>query len=267
MEAELKDLKQNGVGVGLPLTYHLVNALGGELRHDTSFAKGTRVWFALPVNQEGGMDEDVTTTLKTETIAKRGIQPPANISFNTKPAERRIDGASFAKFASDGSTSVTSNTSGDDTLETKSMTVEPAAQAVASCGVKASLPFSVLIVEDTDICARLLAMQLKKLKCSTQRAENGQVAIDLLKDSLPGTFDLVLMDLRMPVMDGLEATKLIRKELNLTLPVVALTGELSQDIKSECEGIGFDDFYSKPLKKDKLQEVISTYKDRLVGGE
>jgi len=191
-----------------------------------------------------------------EAIAKQGIQPPANISFNTKPAERRIDGASFAKFASDGSTSVTSNTSGDDTLETKSMTVEPAAQAVASCGVKASLPFSVLIVEDTDICARLLAMQLKKLKCSTQRAENGQVSIDLLMGPLPGTFDLVLMDLRMPVMDGLEATKLIQKELNLTLPIVALTGELSQDIKSECEGIGFDDFYSKPLKKDKCKRLL-----------
>ena len=105
-------------------------------------------------------------------------------------------------------------------------------------------------------------MQLKKMKCSTQRAENGNIAVDLLRNSMPGTFDMVLMDLRMPVMDGLEATKLIRTELQLPdLPVVALTGEMSADIRGECERIGFDDFFQKPVKKDKLQELVGKYKD------
>lgn len=104
-------------------------------------------------------------------------------------------------------------------------------------------------------------MQLKKMKCSTQRAENGQIAVDLLKESMPGTFDMCLMDLRMPVMDGLEATKLIRTELQMSdLPIIALTGEMSADIRSECDGVGFDDFFQKPLKKDKLQELINKYK-------
>jgi two-component system sensor histidine kinase/response regulator len=104
-------------------------------------------------------------------------------------------------------------------------------------------------------------MQLKKLKCSTQRAENGRVAIDILKESLPGTFDMVLMDLRMPVMDGLEATKLIRHELDMKyLPVVALTGEMSADIRQECDEIGFDDFFQKPLKKDVLEAIVNKYK-------
>lgn len=111
-------------------------------------------------------------------------------------------------------------------------------------------------------------MQLKKLKCSTQRAENGRVAIDILKDSLPGTFDMVLMDLRMPVMDGLEATKLIKGELNMKyLPVVALTGEMSVDIRKECDDIGFDDFFQKPLKKDHLEVLISKYKSSRNGFE
>ena len=123
------------------------------------------------------------------------------------------------------------------------------------------MPFSVLIVEDTDICARLLGMQLKKMKCSTQRAENGQVALDILQKSMPGQFDLILMDLRMPVMDGLEATKLIREELKMMdIPILALTGEKSDDIQSECEGIGFTDFFSKPLPKKKLEEAIAKYK-------
>jgi len=109
-------------------------------------------------------------------------------------------------------------------------------------------------------------MQLKKMKCSTQRAENGRIAFDLLKTSLPGTFDLVLMDLRMPVMDGMVATKLIRNELQMKdLPIIALTGEMSADIRSECEAIGFDGFYPKPLKGDHLQDLIDMYKEARFG--
>lgn len=116
--------------------------------------------------------------------------------------------------------------------------------------------------------ARLLAMQLKKMNCISQRAENGRVAIDILTESMPGTFDMVLMDLRMPVMDGLEATKLIRGELGMKdLPVIALTGEMSADIRSECDEIGFDEFYQKPLKKDKLEKIIIKYKSMRDGFE
>ena len=104
-------------------------------------------------------------------------------------------------------------------------------------------------------------MQLKKMKCSTQRAENGKIAVDLLRDSIPGTFDFVLMDIRMPVMDGIEATKVIRSELKLDIPIVALTGEMSADIRSECDLIGFDDFFQKPVKKDKLQHLIAKFKN------
>ena len=103
-------------------------------------------------------------------------------------------------------------------------------------------------------------MQLKKMKCSTQRAENGRVAVDILRDSLHGSFDMVLMDLRMPVMNGMDATKLIRNELQMKdLPIIALTGEMSADIRSECEAIGFNGFFQKPLKKDQLQDLVETY--------
>ena len=74
------------------------------------------------------------------------------------------------------------------------------------------------------------------------------------------------MDLRMPVMDGMDATKLIRNELRMKdLPIIALTGEVSADIRSECEAIGFDGFYPKPLKGDHLQDLIDTYKEARFG--
>ena len=124
-----------------------------------------------------------------------------------------------------------------------------------------TMPLSILIVEDTDVCAKFLMMQLERMNCSTQRAENGQVAVDILRKALPGTFDLVLMDLRMPVMDGLDATRIIKSKLQLKeLPVVALTGEMIDGCRAECAGIGFDDFFQKPMKKDKLETLINKYK-------
>ncbi len=159
MEEKLRDLRQNGVGVGLPLSYHLVRSLGGDLRHDTHYAeKGTRIWFLLPT--EEGMDEDfgIGCALKTEIIPKRGIHPPASVIIDVGPREmsgksngmkrRRISEANFANFCSDSS-----STSGDETLSSLAPTTgEPEPAAVAKCGVKASMPFSVLVVEDTDIC-------------------------------------------------------------------------------------------------------------------
>jgi hypothetical protein len=158
MEKKLRDLRQNGVGVGLPLSYHLVRSLGGDLRHDTHYAeKGTRIWFFLP-NEEGmGEDVGLCGALKTETIPKKGIQPPASITIGVGPGEisgensrskrRRIE-TNFANFCSDSSSN-----SGDETLMSLTPnTGEPEPAAVAKCGVKASMPFSVLVVEDTDIC-------------------------------------------------------------------------------------------------------------------
>lgn len=269
MEAGLRDLKQNGVGVGLPLSYHLVRMLGGDLRHDSTRATGTRIWFALPVDKDDKMEEDNEGLLRSETILKKGPMPmQIQFTMDQSNKRRREEDAEFGTFvSSDGSTDgsmATSPSTSDDTEmtpEPKKKKSEPAPEAVAKCGVKASMPFSVLIVEDTDICARILAMQLKKMGCSTQRAENGRIAVDLLSESMLGTFDMVLMDLRMPVMDGLEATKMIRNELKMTkLPILALTGEMSDDIRKECDEIGFTEFFKKPLPKKNLQMLVDKYK-------
>jgi len=120
--------------------------------------------------------------------------------------------------------------------------------------------FSVLIVEDTNAAAKLLCMMLKKLDCSSIRAENGKEALDILRDASPDKFDLILMDLRMPVMDGLEATKIIKSEMKLKIPVIALTGESSLETKKKCEAIGFDGFYTKPLRRMQLKDLVEKLK-------
>lgn len=158
MEEGLRSLKQNGVGVGLPLSYHLVCILGGDLRYE-KLSVGSKIYFTLQGKQATNTVIDNSDVLKTETILKSKI-PPTEISFVPKEhstnKRQRVDDFDFENFVS-CDTSLT--TSGDsDTLSSG-----PATVAVAKCGVKAELPFSVLIVEDTDICARVLGMQLKKV--------------------------------------------------------------------------------------------------------
>jgi len=137
-----------------------------------------------------------------------------------------------------------------------------ASATLAEKGIKCQVPPSVLVVEDTKACAKMMCMILNKFGCSTKWAENGQIAVDILKEATPGMYDLVLMDLRMPVMDGIEATTIIKKELaSVTgdVPVVALTGDFNTKTREECEDVGFDDFHGKPLKRNDLKAVIKKF--------
>lgn len=58
---------------------------------------------------------------------------------------------------------------------------------------------------------------------------------------------------------GLEATKIIKEDLKLSIPVIALTAETSESVKIECESIGFDDFQNKPLKRDTLKKLLNDF--------
>lgn len=167
MEEGLRSLKQNGVGVGLPLSYHLVRMLGGDLRHDKEKTGGTRIYFTLQSKRDKDMALDNEGVLKTETILKSKAMP-SEIKFvhQGDAKRRRIEEPDFGNFMSSDSSMTTSGDS-DSTASPPSIPDSPKAEAVAKCGVRAELPFSVLIVEDTDICARVLQMQLKKVRSIT----------------------------------------------------------------------------------------------------
>jgi len=131
---------------------------------------------------------------------------------------------------------------------------------IALHGLKSMDPPHVLIVEDTAMCAKLLRMTLSKFNCSSTCVENGQLAVDLLRQSPLDTFQLCLMDLRMPVMDGLEATRIVKTELHhLSVPIIAMTAETGEGIQTDCAKIGFDGFRSKPLKRAALKEALREY--------
>jgi len=108
----------------------------------------------------------------------------------------------------------------------------------------------VLLVEDNDLNQQVATELLRDAGCLVDLAENGQVALDQLKLN---DYDIVLMDMQMPVMDGVTATRQIRKEARYKdLPVVAMTANAMQGDRLRCLEAGMNDHVAKPIEPDDL---------------
>ncbi|WP_334120631.1 ATP-binding protein [Limnobacter sp.] len=115
-----------------------------------------------------------------------------------------------------------------------------------------------LMAEDNALNAKIFRKLLENRGATVSIVSNGADAVALLTSGT-ATFDAVLMDLQMPVMDGLEATRLIRKHEQLRdLPVYAITGHVSDTMRNECLSIGFTNFITKPFDPELLIEDIQT---------
>lgn len=116
----------------------------------------------------------------------------------------------------------------------------------------------ILLVDDNRVNLLVSTHALRKLGCEVVQAEDGQKALDALD---AGGFDMVLMDVRMPVLDGLEATRLLRRReaTGARIPVVALTAGALLHEQQECFEAGMDDFASKPFTADSIRDVLSRW--------
>ena len=111
----------------------------------------------------------------------------------------------------------------------------------------------VLLVEDNKFNQFIALAMLDKWNASTVCCEDGQKALDMLRSE---TFDLILMDIQMPVMDGLTASTIIRQELNLKTPILALTANVVMGIVERCEQAGMQGYVSKPFDEEELYSKI-----------
>jgi len=114
----------------------------------------------------------------------------------------------------------------------------------------------ILAVEDNELNRMVLQVILKKCEVIVSIAHNGQEAIDLIQEQ---EFDLVLMDVQMPIVDGLEATKYIREELKLTTPIIGLSANAMREEVEICKQAGMNDYLVKPYSERALVEVMKTW--------
>ncbi len=123
----------------------------------------------------------------------------------------------------------------------------------------------VLVAEDNSVNQRLATRLLEKRGHRVTVTANGREAVEALANQ---TFDLVLMDVQMPEMDGFEATAAIRekeKHNGAHMPIVALTAHAMKGDRERCLAAGMDGYLSKPIRSQELDEILNTYLARRTG--
>jgi CheY-like chemotaxis protein len=113
---------------------------------------------------------------------------------------------------------------------------------------------TVLIVEDSDDARYFMRLALEQLGYLIVEADNGAKAVEVAESERP---DIILMDLSLPIMDGLAATEKIRRSANLKrIPIVAVTAHQETDFRAGAKAAGFDAYVTKPIDIDFLSELI-----------
>lgn len=117
---------------------------------------------------------------------------------------------------------------------------------------------SILVAEDNEVNQMVVGGMLNKLGYVFDIVSNGQEAVDKVG---AGGFDVILMDCRMPVMDGYRATEVIRRNepQNSRIPIIALTAHAFDEDRESCLSAGMDDFLPKPITIAALRDTLSKW--------
>ena len=172
--------------------------------------------------------------------------------------------SSFGKGSTFSLTVETGPLDGVSMLDDPAEAVAENRQKVKPCTVhKVKLDCRVLLAEDGPDNQRLIMFLLKKAGAEVTLAENGQIAYEqaLAAEEEGNPFEVILMDMQMPVMDGYDATQKLR-EASYTGPIIALTANAMVGDDEKCREAGCDDYMTKPIDREKLTSLVAEYASR-----
>lgn len=130
---------------------------------------------------------------------------------------------------------------------------EPAIPAGKNPKIQSLKGYEILLVEDNLMNQRVATYTLENWEARITIADRGQKAIDLLKDN---RYNLILMDLQMPEMSGIQATEIIRQQLQNNTPIIAMTASAMSNERDRCLAAGMNDYISKPFAPEELNRKI-----------
>jgi CheY-like chemotaxis protein len=226
-------IKDNGIGMSEEFLKKIFSPFERERTSTASHQQGTGLGMAIVKN----LVERINGQIHIES--KQGEGTTTTVILPLKIADEELVKENASKQGAEALLTGGNASSGAMTLEGK----------------------RILLVDDMDINREIATVILKEQKIVVTPAEDGQQAIEIFKDN-PAGFDAILMDVQMPVMDGYDATREIRK-LDIpeakTVPIVAMTANAFAEDRARAIESGMNDHISKPIDVSQLFRILMKY--------
>ncbi|MBT0587597.1 ATP-binding protein [Alteromonas oceanisediminis] len=261
--------KAGGTGLGLSISKRLLELMQGKISVRSEAGEGTEFTLRLPC-QAKSVEQAVADAEQRSGHAKAFSLPaqplPRRVAYvvevinqhvftsNTVPETTPVD-AVFPEYPLP--CALVDERALLDTAFGSERTLQPRVENEdrENAAHSTSQAINLLVAEDNDINAVVIQEMLIQLGYSSLLVENGQLAIDAHKKH---QFDLILMDIQMPVMDGLEATRQIR-QFDTSTPIVGLSANVLPEDRELAEHAGMTDYLNKPVKKRELEQMLSRH--------
>jgi signal transduction histidine kinase/ActR/RegA family two-component response regulator len=234
--------KFGGTGLGLTITARIVRLMDGHLMLDSVLGRGTTFRATIPFAAVSAPSASSSASLSALSSAAA----LSSVSSSASPSASESSSSSAPSASSPSLSSCVPSAS--------------SAGLTSIAGAAAPRLFGrVLIAEDNVVNQRVVATMVKKRGLQVLVVDDGRAAVDAFT---AGGFDLLLMDVQMPGMDGLEATAAIRaieRDSDTRIPIVALTAHALAEDRERCLAAGMDAFLTKPLRTPQLNDLLDRY--------
>jgi signal transduction histidine kinase/CheY-like chemotaxis protein/ligand-binding sensor domain-containing protein len=278
--------KFGGTGLGLTITRRLVEAMGGEISVESSVGRGSKFHFWIQVENapkaatsdmqtdatQGWVDRQITAPAATlasqlSTHQNRDLEASSEAAANellpieaiasaAKPAET-ADGENADCENADGENADCDNAKRENAEQTAYNKPDKAEDSPPSAEsfTRSLQALHILLAEDNKVNQMVARKVLERAGHTVTCAENGKLALQQLAEN---PFDVILMDVQMPEMDGLEATRTIRQSLDKAkIPIIGLTANAMKGDRERCLDAGMDAYMAKPFRKDEMLQLLA----------